>query len=405
MRLIYIAYPTSLALRSANAIQTHSTLRELRRLAPGTLAIVPRWPGEPTRFDEVGALHLPRPAIGKLSRFYKTTLLYYVERSVFAAMTAGVVLWERLRGRPADVVYVRETVLAGWWAAVWGPLLGLPVIYEAHDLESWNPSRAKERWAQPLINLVDRVAIGRSAAVVSLTDEFRRLLERLGWRRREDVAVIADAFDDRRLGPGDRHAARRQLGMAKEGPLLVYAGMTFSYRGLDRLLGAFAALRGERAEARLALVGGRPSEIAALREHAAALGLDSAVSFTGQLRQDEVTPYLHAADLLIIPDTVTDVTASPLKLFEYLAAGRAVALPDLPSLMEVLPRDVGYYFRRGDADDMLRALRAALDDPRRPEREVSGRAIVAAHTYASRAGRILALASGVRAKYGSMAGG
>ena len=136
MRLAYIAYPTSLALRSANAIQTYATLRELRRLAPETLALVPRWPGEPSRFTDVGARHLPRPALGKLSRLYRTTLLYYAERSVFAAMTAAAIWWERQRGREVGVVYVREAICAGWWAAVWGPLLRLPVIYEAHDLES-----------------------------------------------------------------------------------------------------------------------------------------------------------------------------------------------------------------------------------------------------------------------------
>ena len=142
MRIVYIACPTNLTLRSANALQTYTTLRELRERAPATLALVPRWPGEPSRFGEVGARHLLRPAVGKLSRLHGSTLWYYAERSIFAAMTAAVVAWERLRGRPIDVVYVREVICAGWWAAVWGPLLHLPVIFEAHDLESWNPSRA-----------------------------------------------------------------------------------------------------------------------------------------------------------------------------------------------------------------------------------------------------------------------
>ena len=165
MRIAYIACPTSLTLRSANAIQTYTTLRELRRLAPDMLALVPRWMGEPSRFGEVGARHLPRPAVGKLSRLYRSTLWYYAERALFAASTAAVIVWERLRGQPVAAVYVREVVCAGWWAALWGPLLGLPVIYEAHDLESWNPSRARERWAQPLLHLLDRAALSRSAAI------------------------------------------------------------------------------------------------------------------------------------------------------------------------------------------------------------------------------------------------
>jgi glycosyltransferase involved in cell wall biosynthesis len=105
----------------------------------------------------------------------------------------------------------------------------------------------------------------------------------------------------------------------------------------------------------------------------------------------------------VIPDTITDVTASPLKLFEYLAAGRAVVLPDIPALAEVLPPEIGYYFRRGDADALAHALASALTDPRRPEREQAGLSVVAPHTYAARAERILALAEAVVRRYGSIA--
>jgi glycosyltransferase involved in cell wall biosynthesis len=391
-RVCYVACPTSLTLESANAIQTYTTLRELRRLAPSTLALVPRWLRQPSRFGEVGARHLPRPAVGKLSRLYPTTLWYYVERSLFAAMTAAAVLWERLRGRRIGVVYVREVVCAGWWAALWGRLLSVPVIYEAHDLESRNPSRAKERWVQPILDRLDRSALTRSAVVVSLTEDFRRLLDTAGWRRPEDVAVIPDAFDEDRMVPGDRSTARGRIGLAAGIPFIAYAGMTFSYRGLDRLLEAFARVREVFPTARLALVGGRPAEIAELKGVALRLAIEDSLLWASQLPQADVLPYLQAADVLVIPDTVTDVTASPLKLFEYLAVARAVVLPDIPALQEILPPDVGYYFRRGDVADMARALKDALGDPERGKREEAGRRAVQPHTYAARAARILDLA-------------
>src|SRR3954453_13518904 len=94
-RICYIAYPTSLMLQSANAIQTFTTLRELRRIRPDMLALIPRWPGEPSRFGEVDAVRLPRPAIGKLSRLHKTTLLYYLEHSAFALIFWAYLLLER----------------------------------------------------------------------------------------------------------------------------------------------------------------------------------------------------------------------------------------------------------------------------------------------------------------------
>jgi glycosyltransferase involved in cell wall biosynthesis len=391
-----VACPTSLTLGSANAIQTWSTLKALRGVAPQTLALVPRWLNEPTRFGEVGAVHLLRPAVGKLSRLYRTTLWSYAERSLFAAMTAGYALFSALRGRYYDVAYVRDTVAAFWWAAVWSKALGLRVVYEAHDLEARNPSRAGERWAQPALRALDLAVLRESARVVSLTADFRRLLAEEGLRDPATVAVIPDAFDDAAFAPGDRGAARRALGFSAEEQLLVYAGLTFSYRRLELLLEAMAAVRPRAPALHAVCVGGRPAEIASLQAVAARLGLLEAVSFVGPKPQAEVVLYLQAADLLVLPDAVTDVTASPLKLFEYLATARAVVLPDIPALQEILPEDVGYYFRRGDAQDLAAVLERALGDPARARREAAGRAAVLPFTYAERARRILAVADQAR---------
>lgn len=391
-RLCYIAYPTSLTLQSANAIQTFSTLQALQRLTP-TLALIPRWLREPTRFAELGARHLPRPAVGKLSRLYRSTLWYYLERSLFAALTAMVMAWERLRGRRWDVVFVRDVICAAWWSALFGPLLGLPVLYEAHDLESENPSRARERWVQPWLRRLDRVSLGRCAGVISLTGDFRRQLEREGWRAAGEVSVIPDAFDAGRFVPGDRAAARARLGLDAGARLIVYAGLTFVNRGIDRLLAAFAQVRAAAPDVRLALVGKGPEEAPETVALARALAVDGALIWAGRRPQEEVIPYLQAADVLVMPDTVREVSGSPLKLFEYMAVGRAVVLPEIPALAEVLPREIGYYFSRGDTQALAGALLTALSDPERQRREQAAWEAVRPHTYGARAARILALAA------------
>ena len=216
-------------------------------------------------------------------------------------------------------------------------------------------------------------------------------------RDAREIEVIPDAFDDEVFRPGDRAAARRGLGLPAERPLVVYAGMTFAYRGLDRLVSAFRAVRVRYPQAGLAFVGGQPSERAALAAQARERGLEDAVRFVGPLPQDEVRQWLQAADVLTIPDTVTDVSASPLKLFEYLAMERAVILPDIPALREVLPESVGYYFRRANEEALSKALLIALGDPLRASRERAGREAVASYTYAARAARVLAAAGRARA--------
>ncbi|HZG69596.1 MAG TPA: glycosyltransferase family 4 protein [Herpetosiphonaceae bacterium] len=388
-RICYIGYPTSLLLQSANAIQTWTTLRELRRLRTETLVLIPRWPGDPSRFGDVGAVQLPRPAIGRLSRLHRTTLLYYLEHSAFALMCVFYLLVERLRGRRHEVVYIRQIVCAAWFAGVFGRLLGVHVVYEAHDWETRNPSRAKEPWALGLLHLLDRVALTRSTAVVSLTEHFLRELELVGWKP-QMTAVIPDAFDPTIYQPCDRHAARTRLRLDPDELIVVYAGMTFSHRGLDRLIEAFVAAG--IPDARLILVGGRPKEIAGLQAQVARLGASERVVLAGPHSQDVVADYLAAADILAIPDTVTDVTASPLKLFEYMAMARPIISVDLPALREVIDERATRFVRRGDVADLRNALRELAASPeRRAEmgREASRQA--QPWTYAARAERIARL--------------
>ena len=51
LRICYVAYPTSLTLGSANAVQTYSTLRELRDQHSDLQIIIPRMTNEPNPFD------------------------------------------------------------------------------------------------------------------------------------------------------------------------------------------------------------------------------------------------------------------------------------------------------------------------------------------------------------------
>ncbi len=398
--IVYIAYPTSLTLQSANALQTYTTLRELRVRRPDTRAFIPRWGREASRFEEVEACHLPRPAIGKLSRLYKSTLLYYLEHSAFALMTA---LMLAPQAHQIEAVYVRQVICAAWWAGVYGPLLGVPVIYEAHDLEARNPSRAKERWAEGLLHLIDRVALTRSAAVVSLTEDFRRLVSQIGWRRADEVYVVPDAYDQTLFGPQDRAACRVALGLPAHAPLIAYAGMTFAHRWLDGLVAAVQNLVAEHPNVVLVLVGGREAERAALREQATGLGWEiwegegelvahaerPTLGILAPRPQTEVLTVLGAADVLAIPDTVTDVTASPLKLFEYMALGQPIVLPEMPALAEIIPPSLSHTFPRRDLGGLTAALGAALAARDDRGANAARRELATDHTYARRAERII----------------
>jgi glycosyltransferase involved in cell wall biosynthesis len=390
MRPIYIAYPSSLTLASANAVQTYHTAGALRRLAPEAVVLIPRLPGRASAFAAIGAVHLPRLPLNVFGHIVRTTVWSYLERSWFAWLTAA---WLLATGRagPATVVYVRDAVVAAWYGALLRRLLGVRLVYEVHDLEQWNPSRARSPLLTPLVRLIDAAAVRGSDRVVALTDEFRRYLLRVGLKRPGEVGVVPDAYDAAVFAPQERAAARAALGLPADAFIAAYSGFTFAYRQVEHLVAAWVAVRRARPSAILCLAGGRPAEVAALRAQAEALGLAGAVRFTGRQPPAEVARYLAAADALVIPGTVSGRNASPLKMFEYMAMHRPIVCVDLAALREILGDDGARFVPSGDVAALAGALLELAADPdgaaalgRRAGARAQG------YTYAARARAVLA---------------
>ena len=430
-RYLYVAYTLSLMLKAANAVQTLQTTRHLRDLAAAEGAtltvVVPRWLREPSQFAEVlgpNVRHLPRIPFNKLTRFWKTGALSYVERTAWSAQLLAWIGWQRLRGRGFAAVYVRDAVCAYWLARA-GGLTGAPLVYEVHDLEQTNPSGVPGAGWTRVRSTLDRVTIRRPTRLVSLTVTFRDYLAAQRLRPAADVSVIPDAYDDSLYTGTPQAAARTALDLPAAAFIVGYAGLTFAYRRLDLLVTAFAALRARVDPARpcvLVLAGGRSAEQTDLATQARQLGLtvirgpwsvvrihgvasksselstqhSALVLLPGQVDQPAVAQWLAAADVLVIPDTVTTLTASPLKLFEYMAAGRPIVLRELPALREILGDD-GVYFPAGDAAALTAALADLATDPARAARLGHAAAARAgAYTYRARAARVLAVLRSVQ---------
>ncbi|MCL5256389.1 MAG: glycosyltransferase [Chloroflexi bacterium] len=392
--LCYLAYPTSLTMGSANAVQTFHTCARLKEIDPDLLILIPRLPFQQSAFSAIGARHLLRVPINKVTRFVKGTIWSYAERTAFAFEAAAFLAARKLAGKPAlGAIYVRDVICAFWFAVLLGPALGIPVVYEAHDLEARNPSRSKSRFLQGALRLVDRETIRRSVAVVSLTGAFATELADKGIRDARSVHVVPDAFDEAVYRPLDRATCRNELHLPQDSFIVVYSGLTFSYRRLDLLVRAFAEFQAQHSDSLLVLVGGRDNEREELTQVAREAGLPAGkVLMPGRFDAECVVKYLNAADVLVIPDTVSDITASPLKMFEYMATGKPVVLPDMPALREILDDESAYFFRRGEPKALCQSLMIVHDGHGSSSK--AGQALLRASDfgYTKRAQRILAIA-------------
>ncbi|MGH9307844.1 MAG: glycosyltransferase family 4 protein [Vicinamibacterales bacterium] len=382
-----------LPLERANGIQTMETCHALAELGH-EVTLVARPDTAMPRRDPYEYYGLPR------------TGRFVIEQ----APVAGPQLARRLgylsfalgralgRGRP-DVVFTRDLGVAAMIAQV-PRALRPALVYESHGFSPdvsaelhRNVATAKPASARKLKRLAAREAlVWRDAAgYVTITKALADLLTtRFGPRG--NVAVVPD---------GVRLPLERTWSPPPDGPPTVgYAGHLYAWKGIDVLLEALAHVPGVRG----VIVGGHEAEpdLPRVRRRAEQLGLTGRLEFTGLVAPAAVPAYLRAASILVLPNLPTAISTqftSPLKLFEYMAAGRAIVASDLPAIREVLRDDENAVLvAAGDAGALADAIQRLAGDPARAER--LGRTAfdeAAAYTWRRRAERLLPVLERARA--------
>ena len=178
------------------------------------------------------------------------------------------------------------------------------------------------------------------------------------------VEVLRWGLDLERFSPGDKVAARKALGLAHDGPLVV------SVRGFDRvynpqlLLEAFARVKAQRPDARLLFkhtLETTPPEVRAAIDR---LGLGEAVTTIG--RGPVAMPDVYrAADVVV---SVSSSDSSPRSVWEALACGRPVVVSDLQWARDELAPGREALFVPLEAPALVEAVSLVLGDASLAER-------------------------------------
>jgi glycosyltransferase involved in cell wall biosynthesis len=146
------------------------------------------------------------------------------------------------------------------------------------------------------------------------------------------VAVIPNGVDPSRFDGTDGADAAARTARRHRPPTVGFVGTFKPWHDLDTVVDVAAALADGRGESpRLLLVGDGP-ELARIRDRITALGLAETTETTGAVDADEIPGLLSRMDVALAPYTRDEQYFSPLKVFEYLAAGVAVVASRIDGL-------------------------------------------------------------------------
>ncbi len=371
---IAIAAPTHLPARRANTLQVMKMAQAMAALGHTVRLAIPGRLSEPVAWEALAAQY-------GLSRQFPVDWL--PARRLLRSYDYGLhtLLWARQWN--ADLLYTRLPQAAAA-AAQWG----MPVILEAHDM----PHAGMGGW---LFRKYLRGRGARRLVVIThaLADD---LANRFGSLAGAPFTLVApDGVDlERYTDLPAPEQARLMLPAFQSGFTAGYTGHLYPGRGAEIILEMAAAVP----DMNFLLVGGEPGDVERLRSTTQAKNLSN-VYLVDFVPNAELPRWQAACDVLLMPyqphvsaSSGGDIGRylSPMKLFEYLACGRAILSSDLPVLREVLNDENALLLSPQDISAWVHALQALRADPeRRAALGSRARQDAVRYTWEARAAAIL----------------
>lgn len=286
----------------------------------------------------------------------------------------------------AELIYtwLPQSAVLGLWS-------GYPVVLEMH---ADNSGKLGAWWLRQFWKLK-----GRKLMTVT-TSALRDALERSTNLQFKDEAVLLapngvelEKYD----GLPNPVEARRQLNLP-DGLTVGFTGHIYPGRGADLLF----ELAKQMPQVNFLWVGGTPELVAHWRGELQRAQMTN-VTMTGFVKHESIPLYQAAADILLMPYSRSIEASSgqdiaevinPMKMFEYMAAARAIVCADLPSIREVLNEGNAVFCEAGNRDLVIRDWKLEIenllaDEPRRLLLGAQARQDVSRFTWTKREERVM----------------
>ena len=264
------------------------------------------------------------------------------------------------RERP-DLIYERYA-LFGWGGIDLARRLEVPHLLELNAPLCDQQDGYEKFVLTHTARHMEREIFRGSNGVIVLSPWLKEWTVSLGVKQSK-VHFIPDAVAARRfrsLPSGQQ--VRRRYGL-QDKFVVGFLGSFQHWHDVPGLMKAFQKLYRVDPNLRLLLIGDGETRESAQRL-AQRLGIADAAVFTGAIPHSQIPQHIAAMDVPVVPyENVKEFYFSPLKLFEYMAAGRPAVAAALGQMTDVIEhgRD-GWLYAAGDIDSLAGGIRALLYD-------------------------------------------
>lgn len=278
------------------------------------------------------------------------------------ALEFGDAAARRILEMPYAAVHVRS-IWEGTPARLLQPQRQYPLVYEVNGLPSVElkyhfPGLAASRDLIARFRAQERALLRAAARVVTPSHTTRRYLRGFGASG-DRVRVIPNGVDPERFP--------LEAPSAAPVPRLLYLGTLAPWQGVPFLLDALRLVADERPVSLRVVGSGRREWRKECEQRVRKLGLEEQVELLPPVAPDDVPALIRESEVCVAPLTVTDRNVlqgcCPIKILEYMAAGRPIAAARLPPVCEVLTHEETALLYKPDKPRRLaEALLRLLED-------------------------------------------
>jgi glycosyltransferase involved in cell wall biosynthesis len=252
-----------------------------------------------------------------------------------------------------DVVLATWAYPDGWAGVRLAREAGLPVVIQVHgsDVLLLDDCPAKRERTAEALSCADRV--------IAVSEDLARNVVALGARP-EKVHVVYNGVDSTLFYPGPRHEARRRLGLAEAGRMVLFIGNLVPVKSIHTLLTASSLLARDGLTHTVAIIGSGPLRDS-LAQQARDLGIEHHVRFVGSLDHASLPDWYRAANVFVLPSVSEGV---PNVLLEAIASGTPFVASDVGGIPEVAAGGDGTLVPPSNPGELAEAMRSVLFEPR-----------------------------------------
>jgi glycosyltransferase involved in cell wall biosynthesis len=245
-------------------------------------------------------------------------------------------VWKNRHAQFQLIHAIEESVFIAW---VIKQTFRIPYVY---DMDSSLSDQLTDRWRPlkavlPVLEYVESIAIRGSLIVIPVCNALADSALAKGAKRVSLLTDIAVIDENSTKQPLELH---EELAITSKSELVIYVGNLQPYQGVELLVDSFLEIASEHPSTYLVIIGGTKEDCLKLSKRIPSTEEGARIKLVGHRPFDLIGSYLAHADVLASPRLEGNNT--PMKIYNYLASGKAILATNITSHTQVLTKEVAF---------------------------------------------------------------